>query len=60
MFTAIYFTREEKNKINDGKFTSDFRTYPFCIFGFSTYNSNKMLHWWKDKRSKKTVLTIGG
>ena len=39
MYIAIYFTEEEKNKINDGKFTSDFRPYLSSVFGITTNNS---------------------
>ena len=44
MYIAICFTKEEKNRINDGKYTSDFRTYPCYIsyiFGFEVHNSYK-------------------
>ena len=41
MYIFVNSKTEEKNKINDGKFTSDFRTYISYIFGFEVHNSYK-------------------
>ena len=39
MYIAIYFTKEEKNKINDGKYTNFFRPYLSSVFSITTNNS---------------------
>ena len=39
MYIIVNSKTEEKNKINDGKFTSDFRTYLSSVFGITSNNS---------------------